>query len=242
MLDWPPSPVHYRTTRTRRAMSAIMHYIYDPLCGWCYGAEPLVRSVDRFGDLKLQLHAGGLWPEPTKLSEEMRRYIRQADGRVAAMSGQPYGEAYLSGLLFDPELVLDSRPTVAAVLAAESLDGSRALTMLSGIQHAHYEHGRHVVDGGVLCDIADECGFDREAFEEARRYVALDDHIRSTRALMQRVGAAGFPTFVLQLDDDWTTVPHHRFAANPAALETWLGRAIAEGETAANNDSGAVDA
>ena len=26
-------------------MSATLHYVYDPLCGWCYGAEPLVWAA-----------------------------------------------------------------------------------------------------------------------------------------------------------------------------------------------------
>ena len=91
-------------------MPAILHYIYDPLCGWCYGAEPLVRAAGTVLDLKLELHAGGLWPKPTHLPPEMRHYIRDADARIAQISGQPFGQAYLSGLLLDPTLVLESRP------------------------------------------------------------------------------------------------------------------------------------
>lgn len=221
-------------------MIAIMHYIYDPLCGWCYGAEPLVRSMLSVGKLELKLHGGGLWPQPTKLPDDMRRYIRQADARIAATSGQPYGDAYLSGLLFDPELVLESRPTIAAVLAAEALDKSKALPMLAGIQHSHYEHGRHVVEAAVLSDIAAECGLDPEAFDAAREAVAVNEHIAETRALMQRVGAAGFPTFVLEHDGDWTTVPHHRFAANPATFERWVNTRIANREAAVGDGSRAV--
>ena len=25
--------------------SATLHYIYDPLCGWCYGAKPLIQAA-----------------------------------------------------------------------------------------------------------------------------------------------------------------------------------------------------
>lgn len=228
MLDSPPSPVHPDAQESRPTMIAIMHYIHDPLCGWCYGAEPLVRSALGVRNLEIQLHGGGLWPRPTKLPEDMRRYIRQADARVAAMSGQPYGEAYLSGLLFDPELVLESRPPTAAVLAAEALDKSTALPMLSGIQHAHYEHGRHVVAAAVLSDIAVECGLDRSDFDETFRSVAVDEHMAETRAIMQRVGAAGFPTLVLEHDSDLATVPHHRFAGNPEAFASWLRDQLAK--------------
>ena len=43
---------------------AVLHYLYDPLCGWCYGAEPLVDAARSVQGLEVRLHAGGLWPVP----------------------------------------------------------------------------------------------------------------------------------------------------------------------------------
>jgi putative protein-disulfide isomerase len=203
-------------------MSAILHYIYDPLCGWCYGAEPLAWAASTVDDLDIQLHAGALWPQPTQLPENTRRYIQQADARIAQMSGQKFGSPYLDGLLLDPTMVLDSRPTIAAVLAAQSLDSDQGLPMLKGIQHAHYEQGRRVVEEDTLCDIAAECGLDRDAFRAALRDVAVDAHIEEARQLMAQVGAQGFPTFLLQIGEDWYPVPHSRFASNPPQFRDWL--------------------
>lgn len=203
-------------------MNAVLHYIYDPLCGWCYGAEPLVWAASNVDGLALKLHAGGLWPQPTRLPDHMRRYIRQADARVGQMSGQPYGEPYLNGLLFDPQLVLESRPAIAAVLAAQALDPSKALPMLRGIQHAHYEHGQHVVREDTLRDVAAELGLDPAAFAKALAGVRVDEHIAESQELMNNVGAQGFPTFVLQLGHDWFAVPHGRFASTPGKFAEWL--------------------
>jgi putative protein-disulfide isomerase len=203
-------------------MNAVLHYIYDPLCGWCYGAEPLVWAASKVDGLALRLHAGGLWPQPTRLPDHMRRYIQQADARVGQMSGQPYGEPYLNGLLFDAELVLESRPVIAAVLAAQSLDPSKALPMLRAIQHAHYERGQHVVREATLREIAVELGFDAGAFAEASKTVRVDEHISQSQELMNNVGAQGFPTFVLQIGNDWLAVPHRRFASAPAKFAEWL--------------------
>jgi putative protein-disulfide isomerase len=203
-------------------MNAVLHYIYDPLCGWCYGAEPLVWAASKVDGLALRMHAGGLWPQPTRLPNETRRYIAQADARVGQISGQPYGEPYLNGLLFDPELVLESRPVVAAVLAAQSLDAAKGLPMLRGIQHAHYERGQHVVRDATLRDVAAEVGLDVPAFEQALQTVPVDEHIAASRELMNNVGAQGFPTFVLQIGDDWFAVPHSRFASTPARFAEWL--------------------
>ncbi|MFS8609698.1 MAG: DsbA family protein, partial [Gammaproteobacteria bacterium] len=40
-------------------MSAVLHYIYDPLCGWCYGAEPLAAAARDVEGLDFRMHAGG---------------------------------------------------------------------------------------------------------------------------------------------------------------------------------------
>ena len=203
-------------------MNAVLHYIYDPLCGWCYGAEPLVWAARNVDGLALRMHAGGLWPQPTRLPEATRRYIRQADARVGQMSGQPYGEPYLDGLLFDPELVLESRPVIAAVLAAQALDPEAALPMLRGIQHAHYERGLHVVRETTLKEVAGEIGLDVAAFTEALKAVPVDEHVAESQALMSNVGAQGFPTFVLQIGNDWLAVPHGHFASAPGKFAEWL--------------------
>jgi putative protein-disulfide isomerase len=203
-------------------MNATLHYIYDPLCGWCYGAEPLAWAAAKVDGLALQLHAGALWPQPTQLPEGTRRYIQQADQRIAQMSGQPFGAPYLSGLLLDPTMVLDSRPVIAAVLAAQSLDSTQALPMLKGIQHAHYELGRRVVEEATLLDIAAEIGLERAAFATALRSVPVDAHIAASRELMNNVGAQGFPTFMLEIDGEWFAVPHSRFAATPIQFGEWL--------------------
>jgi putative protein-disulfide isomerase len=203
-------------------MNAKLHYIYDPLCGWCYGAEPLVWAASTSPSVGLELHGGALWPEPTRLPESSRLYIRQADQRIAAMSGQRFGPDYHDGLLLDPTMVLESRPPTAAVLAAHSIDPTKALPMLKAIQHAHYEQGRRVVEHDVLCDIAVEIGLDRAEFEAALKRVPLEEHIDATQRLMSHVGAQGFPTFVLQVGDDLYPVPHGRFASHPAQFRDWL--------------------
>lgn len=203
-------------------MNAVLHYIYDPLCGWCYGAEPLVWAASKVDGLALRMHAGGLWPQPTRLPEHTRRYIQQADARVGQMSGQPYGEPYLNGLLFDPELVLESRPVIAAVLAAQAVDPAKGLAMLRAIQHAHYERGEHVVRAQTLALVAREIGLDVAAFTQALQTVPVDEHIAASQELMNNVGAQGFPTFVLQIGDEWFAVPHGRFSSAPAKFAEWL--------------------
>jgi putative protein-disulfide isomerase len=94
--------------------------------------------------------------------------------------------------------------------------------MLRGIQHAHYERGKHVVRDEVLREVAAEIGLDPDEFAAARAKVPVDEHIASSQELMNNVGARGFPTFVLQVGSDWFAVPHSRFASTPAKFAEWL--------------------
>lgn len=203
-------------------MSHTLYYIYDPLCGWCYGASKLADAANALDGIELTLRAGGLWPEPTQLPSEMRQYIRQADARNAELNSVSFGEPYLSGLLFDQALVLESRPVVAAVLAAQALDPDLGIEMLNAIQRAHYIDGRHVVRQDVLSDLAAGLGLDAARFEEAVAAARVESHIAETRRLMARVGATGFPTFVLEIEGRLLGVPHHQFAGNPTGFTDWL--------------------
>lgn len=120
-------------------------------------------------------------------------------------------------------MTLESRPTTAAVLAAESIDAGKGFEMLKGIQHAHYERGLRVVEPEVLRQIAEEIGLDLEAFEAALEEVDVESHFTNSRRFMQQLGAAGFPAFVLQLGDQWFGVPNREFASDASGFAAWLG-------------------
>ncbi|MGL4207650.1 MAG: DsbA family protein, partial [Aeromonadaceae bacterium] len=70
-----------------------LHYIYDPLCGWCYGAAPLLQAANQLADLEIELHAGGLWLGSRRqtMGTALRDYVRPHDERIQALTGQHFG-------------------------------------------------------------------------------------------------------------------------------------------------------
>ncbi|HID5224584.1 TPA: hypothetical protein ACXEMW_003182 [Proteus mirabilis] len=48
-----------------------LHYIYDPLCGWCYGIAPLIEVVSHEYPHVLTLHGGGLFTPTRKVTGAM---------------------------------------------------------------------------------------------------------------------------------------------------------------------------
>lgn len=209
---------------------SVLHVIYDPLCGWCYAAEPLLQAVaDAWPELPRQWHAGGLFTA-TRLPAAKRAMIRQADARIGQLTGQVFGAPYLEGLLADEQTVYDSLPPITAILAAQHLRADRTWAMLQAIQHAHYVQGRRVVEPAVLADLAATLGLDPAAFATAFQALAGDAtarHIQQTRQLMRQVGAQGFPALVLQQGERWQRLPHEQHYGSPAGFTASLAATLA---------------
>lgn len=201
--------------------TATLHYIFDPMCGWCYAAAPLVDAARSVPGLKVEFHGGGMMTGANRraISPQWREYVMPHDRRIAELTGQPFGEPYFEGLLRDTGAVMDSEPPTTAILAAEALRAGGGLDMVHRLQRAHYVEGRRIADADVLTALAVELGFDAEAFASAFARLsgeATSQHIAASRQLLQRAGGQGFPTFVLAQADG----PANRIDIGP-----WLGRA-----------------
>jgi len=200
-----------------------LHYIYDPFCGWCYAAAPLVKAAREV--LPVRTHGGGMMADSRRqpVTPQLRAYVIPHDQRIAQLTGQPFGEAYFEGLLRDTSAVFDSAPPIAAVLAADKQAGLGP-DMLARLQTAHYVEGRRIADRNVLVAVAGDVGLDPVRFvpqlEEAQDDVG--PHIAATRRLMAQNGIGGFPGFVLERDGMFTPFDAAGFLGKPQALRDWL--------------------
>ncbi|MFL6968416.1 DsbA family protein [Pseudomonas alvandae] len=202
-----------------------LHYIYDPLCGWCYGAKPLIQAARTV--LPVIAHGGGMMTGANrqKVSVQLRNYVTPHDRRIAEYTGQPFGEAYFEGLLRDEEAVFDSAPPTAAVLAAEQLEG-RGLALLERLQTAHYVEGRRIADETVLLELANSIGFGAEVFRRSFIEVDVQAHFVASRALLAKVGGQGFPTLALERDGRLTLIDIGPWLGKPEAFAQWLKQAM----------------
>lgn len=201
-----------------------LHYIHDPLCGWCYGAAPLVKAAREI--VAVRAHAGGMMTGSRRqvVTPQLRDFVMPHDQRIAQLTGQRFGEAYINGLLRDASAVFDSEPPIAAMLAAEEL-GGRGLDLLAQLQIAHFVEGRRIADRAVLIEVAAALGLGRDAFAlalERQTGQGVRAHISETRRLMEQVGAQGFPTFALETKGTFRIVDIASHLGHPQKLQTWL--------------------
>ncbi|MEJ8811294.1 DsbA family protein [Variovorax ureilyticus] len=220
-------------TARRSPRQPTLHYIFDPLCGWCYAAAPLVDATRRISGLKVELHGGGMMTGPNRrpITPEWRSYVMPHDRRIAELSGQPFGAAYFDGLLNDEGAMLDSVPPLTAVLAAQAV-ADRGADMLSRVQRAHYVEGRRIAERPVLDGLAADIGLAPSTFATAFDELTGEStqrHIAHSRQWLARAGGRGFPTFALETPDARVMpIDAGRFLGQPDAWAAQLEQLVAQ--------------
>jgi putative protein-disulfide isomerase len=194
-------------------MHASLHYIFDPLCGWCYGATPMLReSLAELGDaLHLRLHPGLLYAQPTALDKEQRAQLSLGDQRIQTSSGLDFGEAYKTRVRDADQLVFDSTLPAAAVLAAERCVVGGGLDMLDTIQNAHFQAGLDVCQREPLERFARGMSILPAHFKAALdgELANLGGAAKRARAMLQASGGLGLPNFILEHGRRMIRLDHH---------------------------------
>jgi putative protein-disulfide isomerase len=189
------------------AMTARFLYLFDPLCGWCYGAAPAIRWLREQPGVVITPQPVGMfaWEQAIPLSR-MRDHIRPADARIAALTGQVFSEDYFRHVIDAPDGVVNSGPATLALFRAEQQSPGSSLGLLADIQTARYGLGRDVTAAAELEALAARHGIaldlgDAAAEQAARRWAA------EGAAMLERSGARGVPTLLQNQDTGWRSVP-----------------------------------
>ncbi len=180
---------------------AVLHVIIDPLCGWCYGAAPLLEVAKKELDVSVKLYGGGLLVDEAKrkITPYWADYVKPHDARIAQLTGQLFGDQYYNTLLKDESIILDSVVPIKALMAIKQLKHDD-LELLRIMQIAHYQQGQCAADPYVLFSLVEKMGLSKVVFSEAYYAITLDQvhsHIQQARAQLQALGGQGFPTMGL---------------------------------------------
>ncbi|HET9579781.1 MAG TPA: DsbA family protein [Usitatibacter sp.] len=181
-------------------MSTRLLYVADPMCSWCYGFGPQLRTLlAGRRDVELDLLMGGLRPfnrEP--MSDAFRAMLREHWDHVADASGLPLEPAALQieGFHYDTE------PACRAVVTARRLDPSKAFEYYGAVQAAFYRDAKDVTRAATLADIAAEHGFDAGVFATELESEDARADTRRDFEETQRLGVGGFPTLAVGYGDD----------------------------------------
>lgn len=202
--------------------AATVHYFYDPLCGWCYGAAPLIEHLAERKDIELVLHPGGLFNNRT-IDQASRRHFLDSDQRIHALSGVIFGDAYLAKMRHANSVVLDSIVPIRAILAAGHC-GKSALEMLKRIQIAHYQLGKTVHAPAVLAELAQAMGIDADVWHATFAATNEQDAISESIRQMMQYQLQGYPSMMVEKQGKRQSVPVQSFFGKLDAWDDFLNR------------------
>lgn len=185
-------------------MNKTLNYLFDPLCGWCYGTSASLPAIIRSTGVDLQLIPTGLFSGDgsREIDEQFANYAWDNDQRIFHITGQPFSEHYRSQILKARNQRLDSGPVTVALTAVNQTDPSREYEMLMAFQAARYIDGMDITNPDVLCKILTDNGQSeaRRLFEVGHNSVhkITTDRIEKGQAMLNAYGARGVPTFILE--------------------------------------------
>ena len=185
-------------------MTAAIHitYLFDPLCGWCYGASPVIAKLAALPAYEVTLLPTGLFANrhAPLMDAGFAAYAWSNDQRIARLTGQPFSEQYQSKVLADRKSRLDSSTATLALTAVALTAPEREIDALQTIQAARYVDGRDITAAPVLAEILRGLKLNAAAtrFEaaDAGLQQANDKRTVAAQALMRRFGAEGVPTLI----------------------------------------------
>lgn len=181
-------------------------YLFDPLCGWCYGASPAIQKLGQHDGLTLELAPTGLFAGGGRtMDAAFANYAWSNDQRIAKLTGQRFTEAYRQNVLGRHGSRFDSATTTLALTAVALTEPQRELETLKVLQEARYVHGLDTnampVVESLLRDLGLGAAADRLAAGDAELLAANAARIQKAQGLMQTFGAQGVPTLVVTDDN-----------------------------------------
>ncbi|MCX5508419.1 DsbA family protein [Pseudomonas sp. BJa3] len=206
-------------------MNKTLVYLYDPLCGWCYGAGgPLPQVLESTG-IASRLIPTGLFSGSgaRAMDDDFAAYAWSNDQRIERLTGQVFSERYRDQVLADRLQGFDSAPSTLALSAVSLTSPEHEFEALKAIQAARYVDGLDVTRletlTAVLADLGLDAAAQRLTCPDSGLLQANDDRVGQGRALLRRVGGRGVPTFVLQqADSAMQLLPASAIFSDPQAF------------------------
>lgn len=201
-------------------------YLFDPLCGWCYGASATIKTLAEQPGIVVDLMPTGLFANPNapRMDDGFAAYAWANDQRIAKLTGQPFSEEYRLKVLADRTARLESGPATLALTAVSRTAPNRELEALRAIQTARYVGGRDITAPDVLVQTLQSLSLHEAAseFRESGPDLLSATHARidKAKAMMHRFGADGVPVLVVDDGQDQRLIRSSEIIGNRLGLRT----------------------
>jgi putative protein-disulfide isomerase len=185
-------------TATAQTKDTIL-YVYDPMCGWCYGFDPVMEQVEKeWGDrFHFQVISGGMITGDRQgvIAPQMAEYIINTVPRLEKMTGVKFGESFLSALRNGTYYASSERPS-RAMAVFKQLHPQKAIAFAHAMQKELFLNGKSLQEDATYRELCKDFGLDADAFLKALEAPAAVSAAQDDFALSGRLGVSGFPAVI----------------------------------------------
>lgn len=174
-------------------------YVYDPLCGWCYGFTPVIQDLQKqLGEqTTFEILSGGMFLSANRRpASAMYNYISEAHKTVEATTGIKFGPAFLEEYLKTEDIMDSEKPSIALTIFKE-YQPQNAISFAHDMQVALKYNGQSLNDDETYRPLIEKYELPVNEFlekmhEDAYRYDTIQEFNQ-----VQQWGITGFPAAIL---------------------------------------------
>lgn len=175
-------------------------YVYDPLCGWCYGFSPVMQRLhkDFSGQMQFEVLSGGMvMGDRVGPIGQVAPYISWAYKHVEERCGVKFGAGFLEGVLKPGTAIFSSEKPCIALTVFKSYQPENAVQFAHDLQHAVYYDGKDLTADATYTDLTEPYKIDSQHFTEKLNSDEFREKTHREFELVGEMGITGFPTVFL---------------------------------------------
>jgi len=175
-------------------------YVYDALCGWCYGFSPVMNKVYKKynNSVDFEVVSGGLMRgEKMGPIGEVAPFIKDGYKQVEETTGVEFGTEFLRNFE-EGSMMFTSLPAAVAMSVFKLYQPEKAIEYASAIQYAIYFEGMPPEPYDGYAAVASTFGIDAEGFLKQMNKDMLQQQAYADFTIAEDLGITGFPAVVIQ--------------------------------------------
>lgn len=178
-------------------------YVYDALCGWCYGFSPVMQAVyENYGaDFEFEILSGGMI-----LGEQADRVDKPSGPSIESfksieeITGINFGTAFIHNYEFG-SITFNSETPAIALAVFKSFSPGKALEFAQQIQNSIYYDGKNPDDIDLYRYLSVNNSIDPDLFEEKMSEPQFKDAAYYEFALAKQLQVHNYPAVLIQVSE-----------------------------------------
>lgn len=174
---------------------AVLIYVGDPMCSWCYGFSPEITKVKEAlkNECDFKLVMGGLRPFNTETMADLGDFLKGHWEHVAERSPVEFNYEILN----DKSFVYDTEPPARAVVVVRNMKPSVEFDFFKEVQSAFYAGNKNTNDIQTYLDLLTQFDLDKKTFTALYESENMKKATKADYQLAQSLGVHGFPGTIL---------------------------------------------